>query len=714
MKAITGFLQAVARRQDLLLVGILVMTIVLMILPMPTILIDALIALNISLTVLILIVAIYLDKPVSFSTFPGIILIATAFRLAISISTTRLILSEADAGAIIETFGTFVTAGNVIVGLVIFLIITTVQFVVITKGSERVAEVAARFILDALPGRQMSIDAELRAGDIDQAEARRRRRQLDTENQFFGAMDGAMKFVKGDAIAGLIIIAVNLIGGIAIGTAQMGMSIGEAAQVYSRLTVGDGLVAQIPALFMALCAGAVITRVTAEGSSDLGTDIARQLAGSARTLGVAAFIVAAIGFVPGFPTLIFLLIGAGLGALAWTMLKTRDAKTKKKQTGAQTLPASTETGQAALTADEEIDPQDAYADGNALVVVRVGKTIGAAIDPVAFVRARRDYEERVRTERGIDLPTIGLLVDHGIGADQVDIILDQVALFSASVPAQTIVARTHVDILDLADAPRARLGQPWPVVSGFFVPENSADALTEAGAELWSIPRLFVEVAGYFVGKNASGLVGFDEVQRMVQEVQADSPHLAEQIASTLPVTKMLEVLRRLVAEDVPLRPRRILFEALAEWSAKESNVQILTEYVRKALRRQICQSFADHNRVIAGYILEPELEQELREALRETEAGTILSLPARTSSVLLEELENVVPPADIFAKPPVIVTSVDLRRHVHAYLETHGLELHVVSFQEIAAEFHLQPIGTLSGRKQEAYPDDEYETEAA
>jgi type III secretion protein V len=245
-------LSLLRQRQDLILVALVMMTNVLMIVPMPTPLMDALIGLNISLTILILTVVIYLRRPDDFSTFPALILIGTAFRLAISISTTRLILSQADAGEVIQTFGTFVTAGNVIVGLVIFLIITTVQFLVITKGSERVAEVAARFVLDALPGRQMSIDAELRAGDITAEEAKLRRRQLDRENQFYGAMDGAMKFVKGDAIASLIIIAVNLLGGIAVGMIQHHLTIGDAIEVYSRLSIGDGLVAQVPALFMSL------------------------------------------------------------------------------------------------------------------------------------------------------------------------------------------------------------------------------------------------------------------------------------------------------------------------------------------------------------------------------------------------------------------------------------------------------------------------------
>jgi len=268
-----------------------------------------LIGVNMASAVLLLMMALYLKNPLDFSTLPSIILITTIFRLALSITTTRLILLQADAGDIVETFGNFVIAGELIVGLVVFLIITIVQFVVITKGSERVAEVAARFTLDALPGKQMSIDADLRNGDIEQHEARSRRSVLERESQFFGAMDGAMKFVKGDAIAGLIIVAVNLIGGISIGMFRKGMSAGEAVDVYSLLTVGDGLAAQLPALFVSLAAGSVITRVAADDTENLGTDITRQMVSSSLALRVAAAILLIMMFIPGFPWPVFLLIG---------------------------------------------------------------------------------------------------------------------------------------------------------------------------------------------------------------------------------------------------------------------------------------------------------------------------------------------------------------------------------------------------------------------
>ena len=316
-----------AARQDLILVGLLVLTTVMMILPMPTMFADILIATNIALSVMLMMVAIYINGSVEFSTLPTVILISTAFRLSLSITTSRMILVQGDAGDIIRTFGEFVIAGNIVVGLVVYLIITIVQFVVITKGSERVAEVAARFTLDALPGKQISIDTDLKQGDIDQPEARRRRQLLEKESQLYGAMDGAMKFVKGDAIASLVIIVVNLVGGMTIGALQRGLSFSDAVQTYSLLAVGDGLIAQIPALLISLTAGIIVTRVTSAIGGNLGRDMVGQLTADPRVLQVAAAVLAALAFVPGFPMPIFLTLAVLLGAGGWALSRQRHART---------------------------------------------------------------------------------------------------------------------------------------------------------------------------------------------------------------------------------------------------------------------------------------------------------------------------------------------------------------------------------------------------
>lgn len=312
-----------ATRQDLALVAMLVATVLMLILPIPTWFADILIATNIGIALILMLTAVYVGSSVEFSTLPTVVLLTTAFRLSLSITTSRLVLTQGDAGEIIRAFGQFVIAGNVVVGLVVYFIVTIVQFVVITKGSERVAEVAARFTLDALPGKQISIDTDLRNGDIDAAEARRRRRLLERESQLYGALDGAMKFVKGDAIASLVIIVINLVGGIAIGCLQRGLSFGDAIDTYSLLAVGDGLIAQIPALLISLTVGVIVTRAASDQGGNLGQHILHQLAAEPRTLQIAAVVLAGLGFVPGFPTAVFLVLSGALGGAGWLLASRR-------------------------------------------------------------------------------------------------------------------------------------------------------------------------------------------------------------------------------------------------------------------------------------------------------------------------------------------------------------------------------------------------------
>ncbi len=378
-------LERIASRQELALVGLLVLTVGMMILPIPVVLADVLIASNIGLAFLLMMVAVYISSPVEFSTFPTVILITTAFRLSLSITTSRLVLVQGDAGEIIRTFGEFVIGGNVVVGLVIYLIITIVQFVVITKGSERVAEVAARFTLDALPGKQIGIDTDLKNGDIDQKEARRRRQALGKESQLYGAMDGAMKFVKGDAIASLVIIVVNLIGGITIGCLQRGMPFGQSVQTYSLLAVGDGLIAQIPALLISLTAGIIVTRSESDGGN-LGQDIMSQLAHEPKTLQISSFVLGGLALVPNFPAAVFLVLAAILGTAGWALAARAKVRERRFATARESRLTKLEAANLQLHLAEPFDA-DQSADG-AVNTMRLdlGTMLGIAVPRVRLVR----------------------------------------------------------------------------------------------------------------------------------------------------------------------------------------------------------------------------------------------------------------------------------------------------------------------------------------
>ena len=420
-------------RQDLALVGMLVATILMLILPIPTVLADVLIASNIGMALVLMMVAVYVRSPVEFSTLPVVVLLTTAFRLSLSITTSRLVLTQGDAGDIIHAFGEFVIAGNVVVGLVVYLIITIVQFVVITKGSERVAEVAARFTLDALPGKQISIDTDLRNGDIDATEARRRRRLLERESQLYGALDGAMKFVKGDAIASLVIIVVNLVGGIAIGCVQRGLPFSTAVDTYSLLAVGDGLIAQIPALLISLTVGVIVTRAASDQGGNLGEDILQQVVAQPRTLQIAAVVLSGLGFVPGFPTAVFLTLGGTLGGVGWLLVASR------RKEAARDFAAA---GQV-KSAPEAVSVDIYLGDGLAMQRSEIEALTEAA-------------RVQVADELGIPVPRLKVAERAGLSGGQWRIEIDGVpaaigATDPAEQPAAVLAARARDAVLKAAD-----------------------------------------------------------------------------------------------------------------------------------------------------------------------------------------------------------------------------------------------------------------------
>ncbi|MEM8651233.1 MAG: flagellar biosynthesis protein FlhA [Pseudomonadota bacterium] len=700
------FLNFFKGRQDIALVAMLMLIILVMIVPLPTFLIDTLIVLSISLTVMILVVAVYLERPDDFSAFPAIILIATTFRLAVSISTTRMILSQADAGEIVETFGNFVTQGSVIVGLVIFLIITTVQFIVITKGSERVAEVAARFTLDALPGRQMSIDSELRAGDITSEEAAKRRKQLEKENQFFGAMDGSMKFVKGDAIAGLIIIAINLLGGISIGILNDGLSASEAGQIYSLLTIGDGLVSQLPALIMAICAGTIITRVTTDKKNDLGTDITEQLVGRSKSLFISALLVAGFGFIPGFPTEIFVAMASLLG-FAGFMLRRKekaaleDAKDELKKIS-QGLPSNKEEAEESIT----VGSSDAFK-------ISVGSELFNAFDKEQFIVERELALQKSFQRTGINLPSFGVEEDAELSETTLKISLDNVAVFTAEVPSGVQIAICDPEILELNELPVVQVDNHWPLRSAYWIDEANEALLEEVNVEVIPLAQLIARLGAHFLSAKASRIMGYKAVQEIVRDLAKEHDQLATQVSQTLSPVQLLNVLRNLLDDGVPLLPRRILFEALLEGSLTGGSAASLGENARFALARQVCANYADENRMIAGYVIEPEMENEIRNSINFNEEENNLYPSPQLSEALLTDVSNIYNIEELNAKPPVIITQPDLRRPISQYLKQNNLAFHVIAFRELSGEFNFNPIGTIGSDFAGTHSHDDY-TDAA
>ena len=673
-------LHAAGRRQDMVVVILLVTAILMMILPLPTWLVDALIGVNLASAVLLLMMALYLKNPLDFSTLPSIILITTIFRLALSITTTRLILLQADAGEIVETFGNFVIAGELIVGLVVFLIITIVQFVVITKGSERVAEVAARFTLDALPGKQMSIDSDLRNGDIDQHEARKRRGNLEQESQFFGAMDGAMKFVKGDAIAGLVIVAVNLIGGISIGMFRKGMSAGEAVDVYSLLTVGDGLAAQLPALFVSLAAGSVITRVATDETENLGTDITRQMMSSTLALRVAAVILLVMMFIPGFPWPVFLVIGAIFMAISF----------------ADPIRAMV-FGQEEV-AEEDLNDETSLDASHSPFVVHVHPDLVSEDDINTFVAEASEATLTLNAEIGLTILPPRLAMDDKLKIGDVRVELDDVAVGHFEIDPSRIGVEMDEETLTLADLDGELATSPPPEFGGlYWLDRNATDAVNRADLLPLEPVDILLRGARSIQTRYASQCVGVQEARAALAEMALQYPDLAAEVRDLLPLTKVAEVFRRLIDEGVPVRNHRLLLESLSEWGAKEQDPVVLTEYVRTALRRQICNSLAGRDRIIPVYLLDSEVEDAMRDAIRQTTVGEYLALDDALSGSLVEVISTSIREPGDGGSTPVVLSSLDVRRFVRSLLSNNGMRhIPVLSYQDLSNEFTVVPVTTI------------------
>jgi type III secretion protein V len=684
-------LRAIAGRQDLAVVFLLLLAVVLMVLPINTVIMDFLIAANLCFAVLILVVSLLLKRPDEFSTFPAIILISTVFRLAIAVATTRLILSTGEAGHIVETFGKFVTGGSVGIGLVIFLIVAVVQFIVVTKGAERIAEVAARFTLDAMPGRQLSIDAEARAGDITGEEAKRRRKNLDRENQFFGAMDGAMKFVKGDAVAGIIIILINLIGGISVGMLSRDMSFSDTVNLYAKLTVGDGLVQQIPALLMALCAGTVVTRVTTDEGSDLGADITKQIITNPKTLLVAAVASFMGGLVPGFPVYAFWFMAALFAGGAYVMSK-REKETANAEAAASGISVQG-AGKAALSivAGKASDP----------VVLRLGKVLFEQVNNNDFAIARSDMMTRFQNDLGFSVPVFSYMEAFDLGDHEVAVDFEGVSLDTAEIPLNQVLLISTPEVASVLAGRDFSNNITWPAVKGVWVPEAEADSFAAQGVEVKQAGEAVVLFAEHLLRNNAHMLLNFETVQTIFTQLRKENQGLAEQAAQAVTAMRMLDIMRRLVAEGVPLAPRRKLFEALLDWPSKDFDPALVTEHVRKAMRRHICARFADQHKVVATYLLEPELEAAIIDSITNDGFATKLKLAPSLANVIVNQVSQVTNVVTDSGKRPAIIIANEVRRFFAEFIESQGLRMPVLANQELAPEFNFQPVGTFSMESQ-------------
>lgn len=682
MALLNLWLARLAARPELLILALMVMIIAMLIIPLPTVLVDFLIGLNIVLSLLIFMGSFYIERILSYSTFPALLLLTTLFRLALSISTSRLILTQADAGEIIASFGEFVIGENLVVGFVIFSIVTIVQFIVITKGSERVAEVAARFSLDGMPGKQMSIDGDLKAGAIDAAQARAKRSELERESQLYGSFDGAMKFIKGDAIAGIVIIFVNFIGGIAIGVGQLGMDLSTALSTFTLLTIGDGLVAQIPALLIAIGAGFIVTRVNGD-EQNLGRNMLSQVLGNPFVLGVSALLALGVGLLPGFPLAVFVFIAITLVAVLWR--RRRRAQQVVTGEGASPQPAD-DTG----SAQGLVDIDNLNTETLPLLLL-VPSTRLAELQQARFTERLRsqffiDYGLRVplphlRAAQTLPEHQVTILINE-VRADQFDLFFEYQRLLDFAEQLQD----SGIEI---------KRGHDSNKVESLWVADSQSQAIAALGYPLRAAQQELYHSLAVVLVRNIQEFFGVQETKNLLDELEKQYPDLLKEVYRYVTVQKISEVLQRLVAERISVRNMKLVMETLAHWASREKDTLALVEHVRGALARYISNKFARQD-TLNVLLLGAEFEEVVRSAVRQTSAGNFVNLDAAQVEELLDRVGAGLSDLYIPHKDLVLLCSVDVRRYIKKLIDGRFRELDVMSFAEVAENISVNVIKTL------------------
>jgi len=703
---------AITKGADIALALIVIAILAMIILPINPHVIDYLIAFNLCISVSLLMVAMYIPSALHLSIFPSLLLITTLYRLGLNIASTRQILLHGYAGELINQFGSFVVGGNFVVGGIIFLIITLVNFIVITKGAERVAEVAARFTLDAMPGKQMSIDADMRAGILDANQARERRLAIQKESQLYGAMDGAMKFVKGDAIAGIVITIINVIGGITIGMLMMDLDAKASIQKFSILSVGDGLISQIPALLISISAGIVTTRVTSEkGDTALGAEISGQLFKQPKPLMVAAGFLLGMALVPGFPAPPFLILAAGFGLISYALWTEEDKGDTGTSLGAGGSTISSSKGGGSKSTKKTSLPEHQAITGGGVdnysltlpVILECGASLSEEIREAQKVKGASFVDAMIPKMRqalyadlGVRFPGVHVRTDSPILAtDEYSIHLNEVPIIRGKVLKDHVLTNENEENLSRYNLAyvtyKNSLGLP-----SLWVESQNIELLDNAGIKYWQSLEVMILHLSYFFRHYANEFVGIQEVKSMLEFMEKSFPDLVKEVTRLIPLQKMTDIFKRLIQEQISIKDLRTILESLSEWAQTEKDTVLLTEYVRSSLKRYISYKYSQGQSVLSVYILDPEIEDMVRGAIKQTSAGSYLALDPDSVQLILQGVRNTVAPPPPGGQPPVILTAIDVRRFVRKLIEMEFTDISIVSYQEIIPEIRIQPLGRI------------------
>ncbi len=655
--------------------------------PLPSQVIDVLLTLNIAISMIILLVAMFIKKPLDFSVFPSLLLFTTIFRLALNVSTTRKILLEAFAGTVIESFGNFVVGGNYIVGAVIFLILVAIQFMVITKGATRIAEVAARFTLDALPGKQMSIDADLNSGLITEDEAREKREEIRREADFYGAMDGASKFVRGDVTAGLVITLINILGGLGIGVLQRGMEFTQALQTYTLLTIGDGLVSQIPSMIIATASGIIVTRAGASEDS-LGSDMVGQLLIQPKALGIASIVIGLSAFVPGLPTIPFLMVSAIVGGLSLT-INTMMEKEEQKEMAKIKEEQKIKKGPEPVIDLLQVDPMELEI-GYAVIPIVDPEQGGDLLDRISSMR------KRFAVELGLVVPPIRIRDNMQLSPEKYVIKIKGDPIAEGEIFIDQLLAMNAGGATE--ELPATKTIEPAFGLPAYWIHPSEKERAEQLGYTVVDASTVLATHLSETIRKHAHELLNRQDVKEMLDKFKEKYPAIVEELLpNKMSIGEIQRVLQNLLRENISIRNLVTILETLGDYAQNIKDPDILTEYVRSALKVTISKKLAGDSNTIYAVTLSPNLEQLIMQSVQKTDQGTNLIIEPNIAQKIFQNIANIFNEQISKGISPAILCSPLIRMYFKRLIEKKFPDIDVVSFNEIIPEIKIENVGVIS-----------------
>ena len=667
----------------MLAVGVIGILLV-MLVPLPTFILDILLSFSITISIIILLMSMYVMKPLDFSVFPSVLLTVTLLRLSLNVASTRLILLHGHegtgaAGQVIKAFGSFVVGGNYVVGMIVFSVLVLINFVVITKGATRIAEVAARFTLDAMPGKQMSIDADLNTGLISDSDARRRRREIETEANFYGAMDGASKFVRGDAVAGIIIVLVNIIGGLIVGVMQQGMALADAARTYTLLTVGDGLVTQVPALIVSTAAGMLVTRTTASG--ELGEEMKKQLFTQPKAIALASIVLFTFALIPGMPKVAFIIVASLMSFLAYRLFQSGE---KSVETQEETTPAP-----AAETPADLLIPLDP-------LCLEVGYGLIPLVDTSQggeLLHRIKALRKQLATEMGFIMPAVHIRDNLQLKPNEYSFLMKGSELARGELILDHRLAIVPEENgVKIAGIPTREPAFGLPAV---WIPEREAETVQAKGIVVVDTATVVTTHITEIVKSHVDELLGRQEVQAIIDSLAANHPKVIEDLVpKVVPLGTLQKVLQRLLKERVSIRDMLVIIETLADYLPMTKNVDILTGYVRQALGRTITRQYRDRDNTIHVMMVSPAVEDVISRSIQHTEYESFVSPDPGVVRTFIEGARKLMGSFTSKGLPPIVLTSANTRIHLRKIMDRFFPNIVVLAHNEITSDTNITSLG--------------------